>query len=55
MNAWALGPGLACYTPGVPDRCAVLLFSPEGDGHVLAGAYRVSEQPASASPRGGFG
>lgn len=37
------GPGLACYTPDVVDRCAVLEFSPKDGGHVLTRAYGVVE------------
>ena len=37
------GPGLACYTPEINDRCAVLEFSPADGGHVLTRAYGVIE------------
>lgn len=37
------GPGLACYTPEVNDRCAVLEFSPAAGGHILTRAYGVIE------------
>ena len=54
VDTRALGPGLACYTPGVPDRCAVLVFAPGEGSHVLTGAYGVLEQPAAAAPEAAF-
>lgn len=43
------GPGLACYTPDVLDRCAVLEFSPAEGGHVLTRAYGVIELSREAT------
>ena len=51
VDTRALGPGLACYTPG---RCAVLVFAPSEGSHVLTGAYGVLEQPAAAAPEAAF-
>lgn len=45
------GPGLACYTPDVLDRCAVLEFSPADGGHVLTRAYGVIELKRTETPR----
>lgn len=45
------GPGLACYTPGVIDRCAVLEFSPADGGHILTRAYGVIELERSGTTR----
>ena len=45
------GPGLACYTPEVNDRCAVLEFSPSEGGHILTRAYGVIEAKRSSSPQ----
>lgn len=45
------GPGLACYTPDVLDRCAVLEFSPADGGHVLTRAYGVIELERTETPR----
>lgn len=39
------GPGLACYTPEVLDRCVVLEFSPADGDHILTRAYGVIELP----------
>ena len=45
------GPGLACYTPEVNDRCGVLEFSPTERGHVLTRAYGVIELERTGTPR----
>ena len=45
------GPGLACYTPEINDRCAVLEFSPSEGGHILTRAYGVIEAERSSSPQ----
>ncbi len=50
LDTSVTGPGLACYTPGVRDRCAVLEFVPEGGAHVLARAYGVIELPRRGGP-----
>ena len=44
------GPGLACYTPDVRDRCAVLEFSPSTAGHTLTRAYGVIELDRTGTP-----
>lgn len=49
------GPGLACYTPEVLDRCAVLEFSPVEGGHALTRAYGVLELERSGSVEEVFG
>jgi len=52
LDTKGTGPGFACHTPEVRDRCAVLEFSPSDDGHVLTRAYGVVEleptEPARA-------
>ena len=47
----ATGPGLACYTPDILDRCALLEFSPVDDGHVLSRAYGVVELERNGTPQ----
>ncbi len=54
VDTRGLGPGLACYTPEVFDRCAVLIFEPKDGSHVLTGAYGVIEQPAATSAEAAF-
>ena len=54
VDTTGLGPGLACYTPEVFDRCAVLIFEPKDGSHVLTGAYGVIEQPAATSAEAAF-
>ena len=44
-----VGPGLACYTPSLLDRCAVLEFSPADGGHILTRAYGVLEMAPAGS------
>ncbi|MCX7568062.1 hypothetical protein OS189_17100 [Sulfitobacter sp. F26169L] len=51
LSTKGAGPGLACYTPHVLDRCAVLQFSPSDSGHVLSRAYGVIELERSGSPK----
>lgn len=51
LSTKGVGPGLACYTPDVRDRCAVLEFSPSDSGHVLSRAYGVIELERSGSPK----
>lgn len=47
LDTTGTGPGLACHTPDILDRCAVLEFSPASGGHVLTRAYGVIElEPA---------
>ncbi len=45
------GPGLACYTPDILDRCGMLEFSPADGGHILTRAYGIIELERSGSPR----
>jgi hypothetical protein len=48
------GPGLACYTPDIIDRCAVLEFSPSDGGHILTRAYGVVETERLGNPQQAF-
>lgn len=51
LDTKGLGAGLACYTPSVNDRCAVLEFSPRDGGHILTRAYGVIEMERTGAPR----
>lgn len=43
LDTKVTGPGLACLTPDVLDRCAMLEFTPSAGGHILTRAYGVIE------------
>lgn len=50
LDTKVTGPGLACLTPTILDRCAMLEFTPAPGGHVLTRAYGVVElEPAGAA------
>lgn len=50
LSTTGLGSGLACGTPEVADRCAVLTFAPRAGGHVLTGAHGIIERPGDMTP-----
>jgi len=50
LDTGGLGDGLACGTPDLADRCAVLDFTPGEDGSVLTTAWGVIEMPGDVTP-----